>query len=334
MKKFRGKVIILKPKTNSGIVLLENGIKTDMINFAKTLEDGDPVIIEFKDDNPNGEILGVKYCGEEYYYGFIISGNTVVCNYPKMYGAINFAKLSDQDFTKLARPDKNNPKFMTISFVQVKFQISKDNFQITARNLEIVDETEQYKCSGPQVANYSANKLQYYFSTKDKVTKEVVIRKQSVFIDKSNKKALENIYELSTNDLYFIYIDKKFNTQLSRPEITVKEIFKIDKNNINQLINCYKISPDSIKITIIDSLIEANLTIKNFHPNELKREKIRILTELAKLDKKWLIELQKIKYKPEELNTAENPDPPILEMQSVEMSEKHFISRRSWAIEI
>ena len=95
MKIFKGRIVILRFKTNSGIILLEDGTETQTIKFPQIFNDRDEVEVSFIDDQPLNDIRSLISRSEEKYYGFIkyFTGHNgeIVGTYPLAMGDINFS---------------------------------------------------------------------------------------------------------------------------------------------------------------------------------------------------------------------------------------------------
>jgi predicted RNA-binding protein with RPS1 domain len=95
MKIFKGIIVILRTKTNSGIILLEDGSETQSIKFPAIFSDRDEVEVSFIDDQPLNNIRSLVSRSEEKYYGFINYFNgyngRIVGTYPLAVGDIQFS---------------------------------------------------------------------------------------------------------------------------------------------------------------------------------------------------------------------------------------------------
>ena len=143
MKFYKGQIIIFKQKSNTGIILLENGNESQVTQFDPIFEDEDRVEVSFKNDDVFNDIIDIKSDTDVDYYGFMITYKkgknygTVVCNYPKMLGSISYNLNISLDTNK--------------SFPLVKFNILKTDSKMKAQNFKVLNEndTESFKCSSP-----------------------------------------------------------------------------------------------------------------------------------------------------------------------------------------
>lgn len=293
-KLYTGKITILRIKNNLGIIALDDGTKSLPINFPDVFEDGDRVEVSFKDDSKS-QIEYIKSLDDTTYYGVISSTNVekhignILCFYPKIKGTIFFF---------------NNKNYEVKT--KVKFNIVKKNDKKQAQNIEPVEEKEFYKTIPPGIIIYQGQsfytykrrlKPTDYKNTKYKNDDFEIVK---VPLHNNNICKFVNFTKLTHNDIYYIYqihLRKEYH------------IYKLDLLNINEILSCYRNADDEIKLRLIDRLIEADLKIKNYDKETLKKQKIELLNKkLSSLfndsnsnEKNlhyYLLELLKLDYNP------------------------------------
>ena len=113
MKIFKGRIVILRDKTNSGIVLLEDGSETQSIKFPTIFNDRDEVEVSFFDDNPLSDIKSIAFTIDGKNYGFIkyynqsLQQGEIIGTYP---AAISNIKFNLEDNPKLFPTISNDIK--------------------------------------------------------------------------------------------------------------------------------------------------------------------------------------------------------------------------------
>ena len=112
-KIFKGKIVILRAKTNSGIILLKDGSETQSIKFPSIFTDRDEVEVSFIDDNPDRDIESMTLNSKRKYYGFVryynkeYNDGEIVGTYP---AAMSDIKFSLEDSPKLLNVISKNIK--------------------------------------------------------------------------------------------------------------------------------------------------------------------------------------------------------------------------------
>lgn len=95
---FKGRISILRKKSNSGIISLDEIGTTEIIKFHPIYEHRDRVEVTFKNDNPQDELKSIQTTDEEEHivYGKVEDFNVeklsgkILCTYPKAIGGIYF----------------------------------------------------------------------------------------------------------------------------------------------------------------------------------------------------------------------------------------------------
>lgn len=311
MKLFKGTICILRPSSNMGMIIFDDGGKTDLLKFDSIFEDQDNIAVAFKDDNINKDIIFIESLSYQYYYGFNINDKLMVCNYPKSKGVIKIDKK------KQIRTDDKN---------QYRFKLFKKGNNEYATELEPVPQNERYRCSSGTIAVYEKGKLFGYFFKKDRDSGKTYYVINQISYNQQN---FINFAELSEDSLYTTFCRFDLN------QYYANEIIKINQNNVNEIINCYKNSPDKIKIKVIDTLIDAKLRLKDFDPAFLKEEKIRILKQSSVTDKKSFIEIQKSRFNLDEFNQIKFMlEGSNLELENYDTELTHTPSTSKWNLEL
>jgi hypothetical protein len=370
-REYKGKIVILSPKTNSGIIVFDEGGKSEVIQFDPIYEDGDIVEVSFKDDLYKSMIdiirtVPVTYFGRIIKYDKNIRrGQMLLCN-PKLIGppvTFLFSSISSNSsnkeyfsdviqsgkFSQTSQKSQGSLIFNSYNPVNIKVSLVKNSGKYYVSNLEFIQDrnNEYFKCNPPTFGFYKnlkktlnigiVNKIvekdnwfgfiqselgAVYFDGKNidskpregqkvsfEYTKKLIFDKRLGYKTEklSATRVIPNhkinsekdcVFEIqSDDDICFVYNNQSSKTLTS-------EIHKLNLNCISDLINCYKSSDDDVKIRIIDRLIESDSKIIKFDPATLKIDKIQILKRLGVNNRKYLVELQKLKYNPTELKNA------------------------------
>jgi hypothetical protein len=172
-KVYKGKIVILRPKTNSGIVVFDDGGKSEVVHFDQIYEDGDIVEVSFKNDGYKNELQSIRTVPVTY-FGRISNYNTMSKNgqlllyYPKMVGMpvrFNLNSISSNDgnkeyfleiiasglYSKQSLDQTDKLIFISYKPVNVKMALIKENDRYTISNVELIKErnSESFKCKPP-----------------------------------------------------------------------------------------------------------------------------------------------------------------------------------------